>query len=695
MALSATAVLLALALCATAHPHPHHGSAVHHQHHAVKPWMNIRDTPEDRAKKLVAEMTTEEKLSLLHGYPGEYVGNVPGIDRLNVPTQKFNDGPQGFRDNARPGSSTSWPSGLTVAASFDLNVMLAWGTAMGKEFYDKGANVQLGPGLCIARVPKNGRNFEYLSGEDPHLGYHLVQPVIKGIQSQGVIANAKHYVNNNQETDRNSVSENVDERTENEIYYQPFAGAVDAGVGSVMCSYNKINDTYSCENPVTLGALKNQMGYKGWVMSDWGATHSVSIVQGLDQEMPGGTYFGKPLEAAVQNGSISMAKVDDSVVRIMAQYFAVGLFDKPNTNKITNNVTSAEHRSLCADLSANSTVLLQNKDNILPFSHGKTKKFALIGLAKDPITHGGGSGQVVPANVADPLSVLRSRLGLTGDQPCQGEVCVYFSDGSNTQEAAQMAKMAEVAVVFVGTTSHEGADRTSLNVDNNGDALVAAVAAAQADTVVVVATPGAILTPWRANVKGIVTNFMPGQEVGTAIWRILFGDANPSGKLPITFPNTDNEQGFTQNQWPGVNKEADYSEKMLFGYRWYDAHKVVPAFPFGHGLSYTTFEYSSITASASSVSVTVKNTGSVAGAEVPQLYISFPASAGEPPQVLRGFSKVMLAPGQATTVTFPLTSRDLSIWDISTHSWAAVKGSFTAAVGSSSRDLRQHASFTV
>eukprot|EP00759_Apiculatamorpha_spiralis_P017422 PhF_6_TR2342/c0_g1_i1/m.4190/K05349/bglX; beta-glucosidase len=269
--------------------------------------------PEQRAKDMLARMTLEEKVTMLHGpnqiWPVEcttsplcnYTGNVAPNARLGIPAIKMNDGPQGFRDSTFPGTTTAWPSGLSIAASWDVDLMFQWGSAMGKEFYLKGANVQLGPGVCLARVPQNGRNFEYLSGEDPFLGYTLVKPVIHGIQSQGVIANAKHYVLNNEETNRGSISEVADERTRFEMYYQPFIGAVEANVGSFMCSYNKINSVWSCENNGTLMTdLKERIGFKGFVMSDWGATHSTSIEQGLDMEMPGAGFMGQSLLTAVQ-----------------------------------------------------------------------------------------------------------------------------------------------------------------------------------------------------------------------------------------------------------------------------------------------------------------------------------------------------------------------------------------------------------
>jgi beta-glucosidase len=293
---------------------------------------------------------------------------------------------------------------------------------MGREFYGKGANVQLGPGLNIARVPLNGRNFEYMSGGDSFLGYTLVQPVVKGIQSQGVIANAKHWVENNQETDRDTVSENVDERTRHELYYRPFAGAVEAGVGSFMCSYNKINQLWSCENPETLSSdLKGHLGFEGWVMSDWGATHSLSLLQGLDQEMPGDEYFGSVLKTAVESGDIAISAVDAAVMRILTPMFEVGLFDSNNTNTLANDVRSEESTKAAREIAAASHVLLKNEGFILPLSAtaGPLKIALFGGAARAPIVAGGGSGSVFPSHVVSPYEGILKALGIEDAYPVE------------------------------------------------------------------------------------------------------------------------------------------------------------------------------------------------------------------------------------------------------------------------------------
>jgi beta-glucosidase len=380
----------------------------------------VIENARQRALDLLGKMTLDEKLSMLHGTSGNYVGNVAAIPRLAIPALNLNDGPQGFRDDAHPGTTTMFPSGGTVSASFDVDLLFQWGQAMGREFAGKGSNVQLGPGMNVARVPQNGRNFEYLSGADPFLGNKLAQGAIKGIQSTGVIANAKHWVENNQETNRDTVDETVDERTRFELYYPPFEGAINAGVGSFMCSYNKINTLWSCENPTTLQHdLKEVLGFKdGWVMSDWGATHSTSIVEGLDQEMPSGAFFGDKLKQDVEAGTIPLGAVDDAVARVLTPMFAIGLFDRPaNNNTLENVVTSLAQSDIARDVAAQSMVLLKNIGNLLPFPQQKPIKIAVMGMgAVAPIVGGGGSGAVFPSHVVTPYQALSSLFEIPGGE---------------------------------------------------------------------------------------------------------------------------------------------------------------------------------------------------------------------------------------------------------------------------------------
>lgn len=659
-----------------------------------------------RARKLVENMTLDEKISFLHGEKGPYVGNVAPLHRLGIPPINMNDGPQGFRAEKHKGTSTAWPSGLNMAASWDPEAVHEWGSGMGREFYDKGSNVQLGPGVCLARVPWNGRNFEYLSGEDPYLGYVLAQSAVKGIQSQKVVANAKHWVMNNQETNRQAVSEDVDERTRFEMYYPPFEGAIEAGVGSFMCSYNKVNGAWSCENPTTLAQdLKRTLGFQGYVMSDWGATHSASIMQGLDMEQATQTYMnGQVLKLALDAGNVSQAAIDDSVARILWSMLSTGVMDEPlstwDRKNIKRNVTSEASRSSARRLAAASTVLLKNAGGVLPLR--TDSRIAVIGLGDaNAVTHSFGSGRVDPSRVVTPLAGIRAAVAPSS--------AVTFRSGNDTESAASAARAADYAIVFVGTLSGEGQDRSSLSFDTgmpsllNQNELVRAVAAANSKTIVVASAPGAVLMPWSNSVAAVLLNFMPGQEVGSAVADVLFGRVNPSAKLPLTLPNSENETRFSPDQWPGGPDparpaHASYSEKLLVGYRYYDAHGLnfSTGFPFGHGLSYSTFEYSNLSIDdggapglAARVAFTVENSGRAAGAEVAQLYLGFPSGAGEPPRQLRGFEKTrVLQPGERQRVALPLRPRDLSVWDEAAHAWSLARGTFQVVVGASSRDAR-------
>ena len=776
------------------------------------PWITRSDPPAQRAKLLLNEMNMTEKLHMLHGNNTmqPYVGAVTGNARLGIPDLTLNDGPQGFRDNdGHKGTSTQMPSGLSIGATWNPDQAQLWGKTMGEEFLGKGSNVQLGPGMCVARVPYNGRNFEYLSGEDPHLGYVMAGAAVQGIQSTGVIANAKHYVLNSQETNRTTQSAIVDERTLHEIYLPPFEGAVAAGVGSVMCSYNKIGTVWSCENATTLaGALKKDLGFDGFVMSDWGATHSASINQGLDMEMPGGSKMtGKPdatgvcrhdLCELIQNGTVTEATVNASVLRILTPMFRMGLFDRKPSGDITANVTSDTHNAAVRKLAAASMVLLKNENNVLPLkvasgdgNGGGVNTIAVIGAqATTPVTGGGGSGSVAAPYIVAPLDGIERRFNKShppSPQPaptpapkCGGapthpdsdidghdlleppahvadftaccalctktDKCVAYSfnqdgscylksatypvsqrggqsvgvlpqpavhgivfdDGQNMSQAAEVAAGADVAIVFASTKSGEGHDRFNLNLydgwngDNNSysyDKLIETVSSSCAKNntpvVVVAVSPGAILTPWRDSVQGLVAAFMPGQEYGNAIADLLFGDVAFEGRLPMTFPTIDNQWGFVEAQYPGIHDVSVYTEKLNVGYRYYDTNNLEPAYPFGHGLTYTTFEYSGVKADATSVNLTLKNSGSRDGVEVVQLYLGFPDSAGEPPRQLKSFQRVALAAGASTDVHIALDDRALSIWDTGTHSWAKVSGNFQAYVGRSSRDLRLNATFTV
>ena len=633
-----------------------------------------------------------------------YTGNIPGNARLGIPAMKMQDGPQGFRvttkDVGEDGSSTCWPSALSVASSWDVDILYSWGSAMAAEFRIKGANMQLAPGIGLARVPNAGRNFEYLCGEDPILGATLVKPVVKGIQDGGIMANAKHWINNEIETNRKSVSSNVDERTRFEMYYPPFEAAVEAGVQSVMCSYNRINDISSCQNEETFKHLRENLGFKGWVVSDWTATYSTegSLTAGLDVEMPLGLFYSKKrLDEALANGNLTESRVDESVKRLLTAIYTMNIQD--NYGDPMADATSPEHNSLAREIAAKSTVLLKNTENLLPLNPASLGGKCIAVLGEEETYAGDGSGHVTAGYVIWPKDGIANALKDAGINDAQ---VLYFT-GKDLNEASSGAAKCEYAVVVVATNSCEGIDRETLSLNNGQDELVATVVAANPKTIVVATIPGAVLMPWADSVPAILVDWLPGQEYGNALADVIFGKVNPSGRLPITMPNKENEIGFSQRQFPGIRTPSDllpnayYSEGLQVGYRWYHANQVIPLFPFGHGLSYTTFEYTKMGVLKGSsdkefltVSAVVTNNGSThTGAEVAQLYMTFPLLAFEPPVQLKSFVKTkILAPAESQSVTFTLRKQDLSIWDEKSHAWSLVVGEFTFSVGASSSDIR-------
>ena len=510
-----------------------------------------------------------------------------------------------------------------------------------------------------------------------------------------MLANAKHWVLNNQETDRSGDIAMVDERTRFEMYYPPFEGAIKAGVASMMCSYNRINgagdDAWSCGNKETLaGDLKGRLGFEGFVMSDWGATHATAIEAGLDMEQPNANWMGDKLLAAVKAGNVTADTIDDSVGRMLAPMFEYGVMETyaqwTNLTKRSLRVTSKKHSALARELAAAGTVLLKNTAGVLPIVDKATNRILVVGdQAKDPSVHGGGSGEVIPTYVISPLEGITERAA-------SGTVVAY-DDGSDPATAVAAAAAADLVIVVVGMSSHEGVDRANLSFPTDQVELVAAIAAAAGSkTVVAAINPGSVLLPWDEAVAATLLMFVPGLECGHALADVLWGDVNPTARLPITMPNKDNEVEFTKAMYPGVDGTSHYSEGLLVGYRYYDHHKIVPKYPFGHGLSFTEFDYSSLEVDSASLvlNFTVTNAGSsLGGATVAQAYLGFPASAGEPPRQLKGFHKTaVLPPGASEHITIELTARDLSTWDVGSHAWAKQSGKFTVEVGESSRDIR-------
>jgi beta-glucosidase len=684
--------------------------------HAAAPctWMDTSKTPDRRAQELLAAMTLDEKITMVHGNGDIFVyygmaGHIPANPALCIPDVTLNDGPAGVGDG-QP-NTTAFPAPINLAASWDPTLQRRFGDALGWESWQKGINVMLAPNLNLARVPMNGRNFEAF-GEDPYLSGITAAAEIQGIQQNNVIATAKHYAENSQETNRNTISEDVDPRTFHELEGQAFEIALKQGKpGSVMCAYNLVNGAWSCENPTLLTTiLKQEYGFDGFVMSDWGATHSTvpSANAGMDMEMFDGTYFGAPLKQAVQDGTVPLSRLNDMVLRILRAMFRVGVFDRPpapEPDGFAADVATPAHQQLARELSEQGTVLLKNNGPILPLT-GLGKTIAVIGQPAGPdgapmVYGGGGSSHIPEAGfypyVVSPLQGITQRGLANGDK-------VVYADGSVTADAVAAAAAADVALVFVNDAEGEGTDRSSLKLQGgtcsllactyspvDQDNLVASVAAANPRTVVVLDTGGPVLMPWVNQVPAIVEAWYPGIEDGNAIASVLFGDVNPSGKLPQTFPKSQSDLPTqTPEQYPGVDGHAVYSEGLNVGYHWYDAKGIAPLFAFGHGLSYTSFSYSGLsvkklTGGNVSVTFTLKNTGLRAGAEVAQVYVGDPPASGEPPKQLKGYRKVFLQPGESSVVTLTLDPRAFAYWN---NGWLVGGGTYTILVGSSSRDIR-------
>ena len=688
------------------------------------PWCSTSLSPDQRAQLLLDHLTQSQKISLLAGndvlgVTGEsgHTGSSAGVPGL-VPPVNFTDGTNGIRQ----GSATALPDELAVAASFDPSLARLDGTVLGNEARDKGNDVIYAPTLTIMRTPLAGRTFQAL-GEDPLVASRMGVGLIDGIQSQGVIADANIFVANNQEGQdpsgqsglpgsplgaatvgsRYLIDANVDQRTLREIYLPPFEAAVkQADVGTVMCAYNLVNGTYNCENgPLLNGILKDQWGFKGFVLSDYGAAHDAvaSLQNGLDFEpWPGEVYGPGPVTAAVDSGLVTKAQLDDHVRRILRTLFAFGVFDRPAFADDDSQINKPAHAADAGKIEDGAITLLQNHGSILPLSRKRVKSIAVIGKEANAFLTGGGSSSVTPYSYVTPLQGITDLAG--------AKVKVTYNDGSDPASAAALAKSSSVAIVVGADYEIEGVDLQCLTLEcpnayGDEDSLIQQVAAANHNTVVVLETGGPVLTPWRTEVKGLLEAWYPGEQGGASIARVLFGDVDPSGHLPVTFPNSGSQYPTAGDPgaYPGIADSETYGEGVFVGYRWYDAHHVSPAFPFGFGLSYTRFSYRDLkvrpTPTGAVVAVTVANVGRRTGAAVPQLYLGIPGLAGvpQPAAQLKGFDKLTLAPRQKRRVSFVLDARSLSYWDTAAGGWRVAPGCYRVMVGSSSRDLPLHGVF--
>ena len=696
---------------------------------AAQPWLNSKLDPDTRADLVVKAMTQDEKLTLVFGYfgadmkpkyeriedslPGS-AGYVKGIPRLGIPAQWETDAGIGV---ATQGSAkefrerTALPSGMATTATWNPELAYKGGAMIGSEARNSGFNVMLAGGVNLVREPRNGRNFEY-GGEDPLLAGKMVGAQIKGIQSNNLISTIKHYALNNQETGRFVLSANIDERSARMSELLAFQFAMEqSDPHAVMCAYNRVNSVYACESDWLLNkVLKKDWGYKGYVMSDWGAVHSgaKSVNAGLDQQSAGRAFdkqdfLGEVLKADLASGAVSGARLDDMARRITRSLFASGVVDNPV--KIAPIDLKANGLISQAD-AEEGMVLLKNDKGLLPLAR-TAKTIAVIGAHADVgVLSGGGSSQVYPAGgravqgllpatwpgpviyyPSSPLKALQARFP---------NARVSFADGKDPAAAAALAASSDLAIVFADQWTTESEDVWTLNLPKNQDATIAAVAKANAKTVVVLETGGPIVMPWLNDVGAVLQAWYPGTNGGEAIARVLTGEVDASGRLPVTFP-----KDVTQLPRPKLDGDpkkpdawfdVDYNiEGAAVGYKWFDLKKHEPLFPFGYGLSYTKFAYSNLKATDKNgvltVSFDVKNVGDRAGKDVPQVYVAPMAGGWEAPKRLGGFKKVELAPGAMTSVTLTVDPRLLSTWDGKAHGWSIAAGDYEVALGSSSRSL--------
>ncbi|HET6553534.1 MAG TPA: glycoside hydrolase family 3 C-terminal domain-containing protein [Dyella sp.] len=702
------------------------GAAVAQQQPANRPWSDAALSPDARAKLLVSQLTLDEKFQLLRSYyagpdrPANKpfpkgaqasAGYVPPIDRLGIPALTESDAGLGVASSTRmrPGdSATPLPAGPVTAASWDPKVAFRGGAMIGNEAHNKGFNILLAGGINLMREPRNGRNFEY-AGEDPLLAGTIVAETIRGIESQHVVSTIKHYALNDQETGRNTISSQISEKAMRESDLLAFEIAIERGKpGSVMCSYNKVNGDWACENDYLMNqVLKRDWAYPGFVMSDWGGVHSAAkaVNAGLDQESAGEifdkeVYFDAPLRRALAKGEVKQARIDDMVQRILRSAFAAGLFEHPAKKA---PIDSKANLAVARETLEAGAVLLRNQDNLLPLDISRLQSVAVIGAHADKgVLAGGGSslvtamgGNAVPglAPTTWPGPVMYHPYPpLKGIRTVAPKANVQYADGNDVAAAAALAAKSQVAVVFVQKWAAESVDAADLALPDGQDALVEAVAKANPRTVVVLENNGPVALPWLEQVGAVLETWYPGGDGGNAIANLLSGKVNPSGRLPISWPRDVSQ--LPRPELPATMggtppESVDYNiDGADVGYRWFQSRGIKPLFPFGYGLSYTTFEHGALKVSSDNgnvqATVTVRNTGARAGAEVAQVYVQVP---GAKARRLAGYSKVFLKPGEQRELSIPLERRLLADFDPGRHAWVIRGGQYSVVEGHSSEDL--------
>jgi len=701
----------------------------------AQPWMNVQLGAAQRADLALQAMTLDEKLKLVYGYLGadmeskqyhrppesrqQSAGFVYGVPRLGIPNIWETDAGMGVASQAGPAAraATALPSGLNMAASWDPAAAYAGGAMIGAEARAYGFNVLLAGGANLMREPRNGRNFEY-GGDDPLLAGRIAGAQIKGIQTNHVVSTLKHYVVNDQETGRTTLNAKIDERAARmsdllamQIAYE------DGNPGAVMCSYNRVNGVYACENDHLLNqVLKKDWGFKGWVMSDWGATHSTipAANAGLDQQsgMPFdlADYFGPPLKEAVLNGWVPQSRLDDMVRRVLHGMFEHGVVDHP-VSPVPATLDMAADAAVSLKGAQAGMVLLKNQGGILPLQAGLKRVAVIGGYADRGVLAGGGSSLVYPAggNAAPellpktwpgPVMVYPS-APLKAIQQRLPNAVVRFDDGADPAAAAKLARDSDVVVLFATQWTGEGFDLPNLSLPNKQDELIAAVSAANDKTVVVLETGGPVTMPWLAKVPAVLEAWFPGSSGGEAIAGVLFGEANPSGHLPATFPASESQLPRPAvDGYPEVADrrfDVDYHEGAAVGYKWFDLKGLTPLFPFGFGLSYTEFARSDLSAQVKhgvvSASFSVKNVGKVAGKDVAQVYVAPLGAKWEAPKRLAGFQKLDVQPGATARGAITIDPRLLAMYDPASKTWKVAKGDYKLMLAADAAD--KHAVTTV
>ena len=699
---------------------------------ADRPWMNPKLSPEERAELVLKQLTLDEKLALLHGNGMAYAlqwqmplthltnggaGYVEGIDRLGIPPIVISDAGYGVRASGVNGRySTAMPSNLGAASSWDPESACQYGEVIGSELRAQGFDMTLGGGVNLTREPRDGRTFEYV-GEDPLLAGTIVGNLMKCEQAQHVIGDIKHYVLNDQETGRNIVNAIISKRAMQESDLLAFhIGITIANPGAVMCSYNRINGDYGCENPYTLrDVLKKDWGFKGFVISDWGGTHSTekASAAGLDQEQPLADFFGPRLKEAVEAGKVPLSEIDDHARRVLYAEFLSGIVDDPPQKSVVDAERGFE---VAQRIEEKSIVLLKNNQAVLPILPSKVHTIAIIGGHADVgMISGGGSAQVDPPGgnailppgkggttwqehiwfPTSPLRALRERLPNTK---------ISFDAGTDLPSAASLAKSSDLAIVFAYQWESEGMDLPSLSLPDNQNALIEQVAAANPHTIVVLESGTAVTMPWLDKVAGVVEAWYAGSAGHKALANVLVGDVNPTGKLAITFPKSDSDLPHPvipplapEDKGAGTGAVDDrahveskyaitYDEGLKVGYKWYEAEHKQPLFAFGFGLSYTSYAYSGLTVDSDvrTARFTVKNVGKRAGTEIAEVYARLPQGSDESFKRLVAWKRITLAPGESQTVTVAIDPRVLQTFDESSDGWKLTPGEYGIFLGPSS-----------